>query len=203
MIDVKTLRQLVIATGNRNKFVEFQKLLAPLGITLLMGKDLCPNLEVEETGETFLENARLKAQAWCERTNLPALADDSGIEVAALGGRPGVRSARYAPTDAECRAKLLGELAGVADRSARFAAALVLCWPDGSEWSTLRYCDGSVTEQELGERGFGYDSLFLPLGETKTFAQMTMEEKDAVSHRGKATRQLFLALGGKCDTIKS
>ena len=154
--------------------------------------------DVEEDAGTLVANARLKATAVNEATGLPALADDTGLEVLALGGAPGVRTARYAgepPNDERNRAKMLDELAGVSDRSARFRTVALLRFPDGREIVADGVCEGSIAEAERGERGFGYDPLFIARdGDGRTFAEMTMAEKHHLSHRGRAFRALAMAL---------
>lgn len=183
----------VIATHNQHKLQELQRILAPLGVEAITA-DLS---EVEETGTTFAENAFLKAQSACRETGLPAVADDSGLEVEALDGRPGVYSARYAgenATDAQRMEKLLGELEGVPaeKRGARFVSAVCCVFPDGERIQVEEECPGAIAFAPAGEDGFGYDPVFL-CGE-KTFAQMTAAEKDAVSHRGKALEKFSQAL---------
>lgn len=154
--------------------------------------------DVEEDADTLLGNARLKALAVCIATGMPALADDTGLEVTALGGAPGVRTARFAgepPSDERNRAKMLEELANSSDRSARFRTVALLCFPDGREIVAEGVCEGSIAESERGDRGFGYDPLFVPAaGDGRTFAEMTMGEKHQLSHRGKAFRALAMAL---------
>lgn len=183
----------VIATHNKHKLQELQRILTPLGIEAVTA-DLS---EVEETGTTFAENACLKAKAACKETGLPAVADDSGLEVDALDGRPGVYSARYAgegATDAQRIEKLLGELSEVPaeKRGARFVSAICCVFPNGDILRAEGECPGSIAFVPAGEDGFGYDPIFL-CGE-KTFAQMTATEKDAVSHRGKALEKFNLVL---------
>jgi len=183
----------VIATHNKHKLQELQRILTPLGIEAVTA-DLS---EVEETGTTFAENACLKAKAACKETGLPAVADDSGLEVDALDGRPGVYSARYAgegATDAQRIEKLLGELSEVPaeKRGARFVSAICCVFPNGDILRAEGDCPGSIAFAPAGEDGFGYDPIFL-CGE-KTFAQMTAAEKDAVSHRGKALEKFNLIL---------
>ncbi len=154
--------------------------------------------DVEEDADTLLGNARLKALAVCIATGMPALADDTGLEVAALGGAPGVRTARFAgepPSDERNRAKMLHELANSNDRTARFRTVALLCFPDGREIVAEGVCEGSIAESEHGDRGFGYDPLFVPAaGDGRTFAEMSMVEKHHLSHRGKAFRALAMAL---------
>ena len=154
--------------------------------------------EVDETANTLVGNARLKAQAVCAATGMPALADDTGLEVDALDGAPGVHSARYAgadSNDAANRHKLLARLDGVAaeQRTARFRSVALMTWPDGRELMAEGICEGRIADHEQGQRGFGYDSLFIANeGDGRTFAEMSIEEKEHFSHRGKA----FWALTG-------
>jgi XTP/dITP diphosphohydrolase len=134
----------------------------------------------------------------CDATGLPALADDTGLEVTALDGAPGVRTARFAgepPNDANNRAKLLRDLAGAADRSARFRTVAILVFPDGRELVAEGVCDGVIADAERGDRGFGYDAVFVPReGDGRTFAEMTIADKHALSHRGRAFRALAESL---------
>jgi XTP/dITP diphosphohydrolase len=154
--------------------------------------------DVDENADTLIDNARLKARAVCDATGLPALADDTGLEVTALGGAPGVRTARFAgepPNDANNRAKLLRDLASAADRSARFRTVAILVFPDGRELVAEGVCDGVVANVERGDRGFGYDPVFVPReGDGRTFAEMSIEDKHALSHRGRAFRALAESL---------
>jgi XTP/dITP diphosphohydrolase len=154
--------------------------------------------DVDENADTLIDNARLKARAVCDATGLPALADDTGLEVTALDGAPGVRTARFAgepPNDANNRAKLLRDLAGAADRSARFRTVAILVFPDGRELVAEGVCDGVVANVERGDRGFGYDPVFVPReGDGRTFAEMTIADKHALSHRGRAFRALAESL---------
>ena len=186
----------MIATRNRGKREEVRRILEPGGIRLLGLEDFPDLREIEETGETFLENALAKAQAVARGTGLLAFADDSGIEVDALGGAPGVRSARYAGeprSDARNNEKLLAALAGVASasRGARFHCVAVAAFVDGkSVWAEGTW-RGILLEAPRGASGFGYDPLFLDPETGRTAAQMAPEEKDARSHRGKAFRALL------------
>jgi XTP/dITP diphosphohydrolase len=183
----------VVATANAHKLRELSVLFEGLGVALLPRPE---GLAMpEETGATFLANARLKARAIALATGEVALADDSGLEVDALGGEPGVHSARWAGEpggDAANNAKLLAELRGIhgANRRARFRCVLVLAAPDGRELTAEGRFEGFVLEAPRGEGGFGYDPLFQPEGDTRTLAEYAGDEKNAVSHRGRAARRL-------------
>lgn len=186
----------VIATGNEGKVREFKRILEPMGFEAVSMKELGLALEVEETGKTFAENARLKAGAACKAAGLPAIADDSGLCVDALGGAPGVYSARYSGLgDDENNQKLLRELADVPDgeRTARYVCAICCCFPDGTFLTAEESCEGKIGYALSGSQGFGYDPLFYVGG--RSFGQYSGEEKDAISHRGKALR-LF------CERLK-
>lgn len=188
-------KRLVLASTNAGKVREFQALLGDLGV------EICPmpaELEVEETGSTFAENARLKASTVARATQCWALADDSGLEVMALGGAPGVYSARYAPTDQARIDRLITELA-LAEReagrgfgrTARFVAALALANPHGTvELEVEGVCEGRILEAPRGDRGFGYDPLFWIEGVGQSFAEMDSETKARWSHRGRALAAL-------------
>jgi len=175
---------LVIASGNAGKIREFGQLLAPLGLTI---EPMPAGLEIEETGTTFTANARLKAVAVAQATGHWALADDSGLSVTALGGAPGVQSARYAANDAARIARLLHELAGAADRSARFTTALALANPDGEVVIEVEgHCPGLILEAPRGAGGFGYDPVFFVPEADLTFAEMDKALKGRLGHRGRA-----------------
>jgi XTP/dITP diphosphohydrolase len=188
--------KLVLATANPDKAAEIGAVLrdAGLDLELVARPDDVP--EVEETGTTLEDNARLKAVALCEATGLPAVADDTGLEVDALGGAPGVHSARYAGEDvtyADNVAKLLREVAGVdaPARTARFSTVAIARWPDGREVAAIGEVEGVIATETRGEGGFGYDPVFVPVeGDGRTFAEMSAEEKHRVSHRGRAFRTL-------------
>jgi XTP/dITP diphosphohydrolase len=192
---VREVRVLVCASANPGKVEEIRALLH--GVVELRPRPAAV-ADVVEDAATLLGNARLKAAAIAEATGLPAVADDTGLEVDALGGRPGVHTARYAgttATDADNRALLLAELAGAADRRARFRTCVVVRWPDGEELAVEGTCDGTIALRERGRRGFGYDAVFVPSeGDGRTFAEMTAEQKHAVSHRGRAFRRLLTEL---------
>ncbi len=181
--------KIVIATHNPGKLREIREILA--GQEILSAEEAGFFDDVEETGKTFLENARLKAQAAMKATGLPALADDSGLCVEALGGAPGVYSARYSGGGAaENRKKLLKSLNGVENRRAYFACAVCLAFPDGSELTAEGKTCGQILTGERGTGGFGYDSLFLSDDLGVAFAEAGEGEKNAVSHRGRALRAL-------------
>jgi len=190
----------VLATANPDKAREIRDVLGAVGLAsgLVPRPDDVP--DVDETGETLEENARLKAVALCEATGLLAIADDTGLEVDALAGAPGVRSARYAGDDATYAdnvAKLLRELDGVPDarRGARFVTVAIARWPDGREVVARGEVRGSIATRPRGREGFGYDPVFVADdGDGRTFAQMTAAEKHALSHRGRALRALADAL---------
>jgi XTP/dITP diphosphohydrolase len=183
--------RLVIATHNPGKLVEMTALLAPFGIATVSAGELgLP--EPEETGTTFEENAALKAQASAEGSGLPALADDSGLVVAALGGDPGIYSARWAGPgkDFATAMRLVEErLAGLIDRGAYFVAVLALAFPGGEVACFRGESHGHLVFPPRGGRGFGYDPIFLPKGGGETFGEMEPEEKHAISHRAEAFRK--------------
>lgn len=187
--------RLVIASHNKGKVREIGELLAPFGVEAVSAADLgLP--EPEETGDTFIANAELKARAAAKAANLPALADDSGLEVAALDGRPGIHSARWAGPDKDFTAamkKIETEVAGNADRRANFACALALCWPDGHCETFLGRVDGRLVWPPRGNKGFGYDPMFVADGMTRTFAEIEPDAKHTISHRADAFRKLVAA----------
>lgn len=189
----------ILASNNKNKLAELRRILLPLGLNVISAKEATAGeLEVEETGETFEENARLKALAFVEETGLAAIGDDSGLVVDALDGAPGIYSARYAGEGAsnDARiAKLLDNLQGVPEekRTAKFVSAICCVFPDGREVTVRGECHGRIGFAPMGENGFGYDPLFISES-GKTFAQLTSAEKDKISHRGNALRKLRAAL---------
>lgn len=184
--------RIVFASGNRGKYLEMKAQLEPSGVELLFGGDLDGPHEIEETGGSYAENALIKARAWAEATGLPALADDSGLEVAALGGLPGVRSARIVGgCDADRTRWLLGELAGQNDRRASFVCAIAaVLSPDREPLSVTRRCPGTITDEPRGTSGFGYDPVFVPDGFDKTFAELGDEIKNKISHRALAAQSI-------------
>ena len=184
MASGSALFPLVIASGNAGKVREFGHLLADLPLEI---RPQPKGLEVEETGHTFAANARLKAEAVARSTGCWALADDSGLSVTALGGAPGVHSARYAGSDEARIARLLRELAGAGDRSARFTAALAVADPSGAIRIEVEgHCPGLILEAPRGAGGFGYDPVFLVPEAGLTFAEMDKATKARIGHRGRA-----------------
>lgn len=186
---------LIIATRNQGKAREFTEMLAPKGITIKTLADF-PNVpDIQETGSSFEENATIKAKTIADHTQLPVLADDSGLEVAALNGEPGIYSARYAGDhdDAANNAKLLANLKDVpADkRQATFHTTLVLLKPDGVKLVVDGEVHGEILTAPRGENGFGYDPLFYIASKSKTMAEMSDYEKNAISHRGRATQKMM------------
>lgn len=185
----------VLATANPGKVAEIEAILGPAVELVPRPADLA---DIVEDAPTLEGNARLKAATVAGHAGLPAIADDTGLEVVALGGRPGVRSARYAgddASDAENVAKLLAALAGCVDRRARFRTVALVCWPDGREVLRDGTCEGTVADAPRGSHGFGYDPVFEPTaGGGATFAEMSRPDKDAISHRGAAFRALAAAL---------
>ncbi len=183
---------LLLATGNRGKYEEFRAMLpGSLAGRLLFAPEVA-SLVVEETGDSYALNAVLKARAWAKASGLPSLADDSGLEVAALGWAPGVRSARIVEgTDEDRNRWLLSRMEGRQDRRARFVAALALSVP--GDWTLVCEgdCPGRIAECPAGAGGFGYDPLFLPDGVDGSFAELAPEVKNAVSHRAAALRELL------------
>jgi XTP/dITP diphosphohydrolase len=181
--------KLVVATSNPGKLKELQKYLADLNWELVLKPQ---ELEVEETGDTFAANARLKASEIAIATNNWAVADDSGLQVDALNGAPGVYSARYGASDSQRIARLLKELGDETNRKAQFACAIAVARPDGTiVLESEGVCRGEILYETRGEGGFGYDPVFFVPREQLTFAQMTSEMKRSISHRGKALAGLL------------
>ena len=194
--------KIVLASHNRGKMEEMRTILAGYGVELVLQSELGVNIEVEETGTTFRENALLKAHAVADATGMPAISDDSGLMVDALNGAPGVYSARYSgegATDEKNNAKLLSELEDVPDdkRTARFRTVVTCAFPDGTYFQVDGCCEGKILRAPEGSDGFGYDPLFWYAPFEKTFASLTPEEKNAVSHRGKAMRKFAEELPGE------
>ncbi|MFG3259106.1 RdgB/HAM1 family non-canonical purine NTP pyrophosphatase [Streptomyces sp. NPDC048172] len=190
-------KRLILATRNAHKVVELKAILADAGLDLdLVGADAYPEIpDVKETGVTFAENALLKAHALARATGLPAVADDSGLCVDVLGGAPGIFSARWAGTHGDDRANLdllLAQLSDIDDahRAAHFECAAALALPDGAERVVNGRLRGTLRHAPSGSGGFGYDPVLQPDGESRTCAELSPEEKNAISHRGKAFRAL-------------
>lgn len=190
--------RIVFASRNRHKSQQVALLLP--GIELIPLDEVAADLELEEPFDTFEENAFAKARAVVVATGIPAIADDSGIEVDALGGAPGVRSARYAgeaATDRDNNLKLVRELQRVGDqeRTARYRCVAVMVTPDGAEIASEGSCEGSIVLEPRGTGGFGYDPHFVPVGDTRTMGEIPLHEKLVFSHRGRAFRDLARKLG--------
>ena len=190
--------QIVAATGNAHKVEEMQAILAPHGIQVLSAKEAGGMPDVVEDGDTFTANAMKKALETAQALQCPVLADDSGLEVFALGGAPGIYSARYAcegGNDGRNVQKLLRELAGSTDRAARFVCVIALASPAGLIGTTEGEVRGRIIDSPRGDHGFGYDPVFVPVeGDGRTFAEMG-DDKHAISHRGRAFRELARYLG--------
>ncbi|MEO5336571.1 MAG: RdgB/HAM1 family non-canonical purine NTP pyrophosphatase [Magnetospirillum sp. WYHS-4] len=187
--------KLVIASHNAGKVREIGELLAPFGVEVVSAGAL-GLAEPEETGWNFVENALIKARAAAQASGLPALADDSGLAVEALGGKPGIHSARWAGPEKDfglAMKKVWNALAGVDDHRAHFACVLALCWPDGHCETFQGKVFGTVTWPPRGDKGFGYDPIFLPKDRQITFAEMEPAEKHEMSHRAEAFRRLVAA----------
>ncbi|MFF3763124.1 RdgB/HAM1 family non-canonical purine NTP pyrophosphatase [Streptomyces sp. NPDC001922] len=191
------MQRLILATRNANKVTELRAILAGAGLAVeLVGADAYPDIpDVKETGVTFAENALLKAHALARATGHPAIADDSGLCVDVLGGAPGIFSARWAGRHGDDKANLellLAQLSDIVDahRAAHFACAAALALPDGTERVVEGRLHGTLRHAPSGTGGFGYDPILQPEDETRTCAEMTPEEKNAISHRGKAFRAL-------------
>jgi len=187
------MHKLLIATHNAGKIREYQSLLADLPLEVVSLDEADVDWDVEETGQTFAENAILKASTYARATGLWTWADDSGLEVDALNGAPGVYSARYAGPDASDRdryLKLIRELQamGPADRSARFRCVVAVCLPDGETLTTEGAVEGQIIDTPRGSHGFGYDPVFLLPGEGVTMAELDQAAKNQISHRGRAAR---------------
>ena len=184
--------KLVLASNNAGKLREIREIMAGSGIEVLYQREAGCCFEAEETGTTFDENARIKALAAMRATGLPAAADDSGLEVGAMGGGPGVYSSRFCGerSYAEACREIISIVGANPDRSARYCCAVVCCFPDGREIHCFATTEGEIAREMRGSGGFGYDPMFqLPDG--RTMAQLSDEEKNAISHRGKAFRLLL------------
>ena len=195
-------RQFVLATHNPGKLAEMKRILSDLGVEVISPAEAGVEVDVEETGTTFAENAMLKARAVCAAAGLPAIADDSGLCVDALNGGPGVYSARYGGEELDDRGRymlLLECMRGQTTRAAHFSCAVACAFPNGDTLEAEGRCDGSIAFAPIGEGGFGYDPVFLAPGKGKTFGQLTAEEKAEISHRGKALAAFAEKLGTYLD----
>ncbi|MBQ1241863.1 MAG: RdgB/HAM1 family non-canonical purine NTP pyrophosphatase [Oscillospiraceae bacterium] len=189
--------KLVMATQNAKKVEEMRHVLGALGVEVISQGELGVKVDVEETGETFTDNARLKAEAVMKATGMPAIADDSGICVDALGGAPGVYSARYGGDGLDDKARymlLLKALSGQTNRAAHFHSSIVCVFPNGDELVAEGDCHGTIAFAPMGDDGFGYNPIFFVPEKRKTFAQMPLEERSSISHRGKALREFKVML---------
>jgi len=192
-------KKFALATANPGKITEMQKLLSELNINVITRDGLNITTHIEETGTTFLENATIKAQAICCISKLPAVADDSGLIVDALDGKPGVYSSSYGGESlsaAERCEYLLEQMINMEQRTAKFVCTIVCAFPNGNLITAIGECTGSISCKPAGSGGFGYDPVFLPTGMNKTMAELSIAEKNAISHRGKALRCF-------CDLLKS
>ena len=191
--------KVVLASKNQHKLVEMRDILSAQGVEVVLESDVGVDVDVEETGTTFEENSLLKARAVMEASGLPAIADDSGLSVDALNGAPGVWSARYGGEglDDVGRYRLLLEnMKGQLDRKCRFVSVITLCMPGGDVISARGECPGTLAYAPQGENGFGYDPIFFVPEKKKTFAQLSAEEKNAISHRGNALKLFQRKLAG-------
>ena len=183
--------KLVLASKNAHKLIEMKDILSQLGVEVVLESEAGVDVDVEETGATFEENAFLKAHAVMEASGLPAIADDSGLCVDALNGAPGVYSARYGGPgldDAGRYQLLLENMRGQLDRRCKFVSAICCCFPNGDRVEARGECAGTLAYAPKGEDGFGYDPIFFVPGLKKTFAELSPEEKNAISHRGNALK---------------
>lgn len=188
--------KLIIASNNKHKIYEIKKILGGKFDEIMSLKEAGIDHETVEDGTTFMENAIKKAREIAEISGSYALADDSGICCDALDGAPGIYSARFSGGDDEDNNRyLLEKLSDKVDKGAHYTCAMALCSPDGTLTLAEGYMYGSITADRRGDRGFGYDPLFIPVGETRTVAEMTDEEKNAISHRGNALKNLLEKLG--------
>ncbi len=181
--------KIILATNNNNKLREFREILSPMGYEVISQSEAGADIEADETGTTFEENAYIKAKAIYDILHMPVIADDSGLEVDHLGGAPGVYSARYAEPGHRCE-RVLSELEGVPDneRTARFRCVICFIDADGKAQYVRGSCEGRIGYERRGSNGFGYDPIFLY--DDRTLAEMSADEKNAISHRGKAIREL-------------
>lgn len=197
--------KLILASNNKHKLIEFDRILRPLGFEIISLADNNIDIEIEETGETFLENSIIKAKAIFDITKLPTIADDSGIEVDYLNKEPGIFSARYGGeglNDVDRYELILKNLDGVEKekRTARYVCAICMILENGEQLHIIETCEGSIAFEPSGDGGFGYDPIFLYEG--KSFSSISAQQKDLVSHRGKALRMLSHKLKEKINADK-
>ena len=193
-----------LATTNSGKIKEMREILSGAGIDVVSRDELGIGIVVEETGTTFLENALLKAEAICAASGLPAIADDSGLMVDALDGAPGVWSSSYGGEDINAHERymyLLDKMAGMEQRRAKFVCTIACAFPNGAKLTATGECHGKIAAVPRGKGGFGYDPVFLVDGSGKTMAELSAEEKNAISHRGIALRRFGTLLNG-CKEIE-
>ena len=189
------MTKIILASNNKNKLREFKELMRGMDVELISQREAGCCFEVEETGTTFEENAYLKASAVTAATGCIAIADDSGLVVDALNGEPGVYSARYGPghdaSDSDRYNYLLNKLGDEPQRSARFVCCICCTLPDGGRITSRGECEGEILRAPSGTNGFGYDPVFHPHGQPGSMAELTPDEKNAISHRGKALREFM------------
>ena len=187
--------KLILASNNAHKLREFREILTPLGMEIIPQSEAGCHFEVEETGTTFEENAYLKAAAVTKATGLPAVADDSGLEVDALGGAPGIYSARYTgnheDTDADRLHLVLQNLGNTENRTARFVSCISCTFPNGDRIDTRGTCEGTIQYEPTGNNGFGYDPIFRPDGYACSMAELTPDQKNSISHRGQSLMKFY------------
>ena len=184
------IEKLIIATGNKGKYKEFCEIVKGFADELIFAPEIA-SLIVEETGRTYQDNAMLKARAWAEKSGLPCLADDSGLEVEALDGAPGLYSARIVPGKDENKVSwILEKIRGVPHRNAKFVSALALYFPNEYVLITQGYCYGKIADEPRGCNGFGYDPIFIPDGYEKSFAELGDNVKNQISHRTNAFKKM-------------
>lgn len=199
--------KLILASNNKNKLRELRELMSDTDIEILSQSEAGCNFEVDETGTTFAENAYLKAEAVYKATGEATLADDSGLAVDALDGAPGIYSARFAPgghsaSDYERNVYLLSVMEGKEQRTAKFVCSICCIMPNGDIIRTEQYCHGEIIREQRGTGGFGYNTVFKPDGFDCTMAEMSDEDRYAISHRGKALREFKKKLREYDDTDK-
>lgn len=189
------MNKLILASDNKHKFREFSEILSGTDTQVVMRSDAGCSFDIDETGTSFAENAYIKAKSVADFTHFPAVADDSGICVDVLNGEPGIYSARYgagiARNDQERMMYLLDQMKGFSMRTARYVCSICCVFPNGDIIRAEDTCEGSILFEPIGEGGFGYDPVFQPDGYERSMAQLTPDEKNAISHRGKALRKFM------------